>query len=88
MANRPQLLLCDEPTAELDGPTAQALLLDLSALLQSLGVGAVIVTHDPQLERYVDRVVRIRDSHASNLPLGNEVAPPSLRALRQEVGRA
>ena len=89
LANRPRLLLCDEPTAELDGPSAQALLTDLSELLDRLSIGTVVVTHDPQLERYVDRVVRIRDTHASNLPLGSVGIPqPSLRALRQEAGRA
>ena len=89
LANRPQLLLCDEPTAELDGPSAQALLTELSELLDRLSIGAVVVTHDPQLERYVDRVVRIRDTHASNLPLGPvAMRQPSLRALRQEAGRA
>ena len=58
-------------------------------LLDRLSIGTVVVTHDPQLERYVDRVVRIRDTHASNLPLGSVGIPqPSLRALRQEAGGA
>jgi ABC-type lipoprotein export system ATPase subunit len=88
MANQPRLLLCDEPTAELDGPTAQALLADLSDLLRSLDVGAVVVTHDPQLERFVDAVVRIRGGSTSDLPpTPRPSAGPSLRLLRQEAGR-
>ncbi len=86
MANQPRLLLCDEPTAELDGPTAQALLADLADLLRSLGVGAVMVTHDPQLERFVDRVVQIRGSSTSEVPAQPALGAASLRLLRREAG--
>jgi len=65
LANQPRLLLADEPTAELDGVTARALLADLAELLRELGTGAIMVTHDPQLERYVDRVIHIRDGRTS-----------------------
>jgi ABC-type lipoprotein export system ATPase subunit len=65
LANEPRLLLADEPTAELDGLTARALLADLAAVLGDLGTGAIMVTHDPQLERYVDRVIHIRDGRTS-----------------------
>ena len=89
MANQPRLLLCDEPTAELDGPTAQALLADLADLLRSLGVAAVIVTHDPQLERFVDRVVQIRGSNTSDVPPPQPpVGGGRLRLPRQEAGGA
>jgi ABC-type lipoprotein export system ATPase subunit len=87
MANQPRLLLCDEPTAELDGPTAQGLLADLSDLLKSMGVGAIVVTHDPQLERYADRVVQIRGSSTSNLPYSASAGASSLRLLRRQSGR-
>jgi ABC-type lipoprotein export system ATPase subunit len=65
LANQPRLLLADEPTAELDGLTARALLADLAELLVRLGTGAIMVTHDPQLERYVDRVIHIRDGRTA-----------------------
>lgn len=88
MANQPRLLLCDEPTAELDGPTAQTLLADLATLLRSLEVGAVMVTHDPQLERFVDMVVQIRGSDTSEVPpVPSGAAAGSLRVLRREAGR-
>jgi ABC-type lipoprotein export system ATPase subunit len=87
MANQPRLLLCDEPTAELDGPTAQSLLADLADLLRSMGVAAVMVTHDPQLERFVDRVVRIRGSNTSEVPPEPaSLGGASLRLLRREAG--
>lgn len=65
LANHPILLLADEPTAELDGGTARAVLADLSTLLDDMGASAIMVTHDPQLEPYVDRVVQIRDGRTS-----------------------
>jgi ABC-type lipoprotein export system ATPase subunit len=66
LANRPHLLLADEPTAELDTGAAAQLLGDLTGLLREEGTAAVIVTHDPQVETYVDRVVMIRDGRTSS----------------------
>lgn len=65
MANRPRLLLADEPTAELDRMTGRNLLRDLRALLRSRGSSAVIVTHDAEVERHADRVIQIRDGRTS-----------------------
>lgn len=65
LANEPRLLLADEPTAELDGANARSLLEDLTTLLRQLGTAAIMVTHDQQLERHVDRVIQIRDGRTS-----------------------
>jgi putative ABC transport system ATP-binding protein len=65
LANKPRLLLADEPTAELDGTNAGDLLVDLTSLLRELGTAAIMVTHDQQLERHVDRVIQIRDGRTS-----------------------
>ncbi|MBJ7594369.1 MAG: ABC transporter ATP-binding protein [Candidatus Dormibacteraeota bacterium] len=66
LANHPRLLLADEPTAELDTAAAAQLLGDLTTVLREEEAAAVIVTHDPQLETYVDRVVMIRDGRTSS----------------------
>ncbi len=66
LANGPSLLLADEPTAELDTAAAAQLLSDLTGVLRSTGTAAVFVTHDPQLETFVDRVVMIRDGRTSS----------------------
>ncbi len=66
LANRPRLLLADEPTAELDTAATVALLGDLTEVLREAGTAAVIVTHDTLVEKYVDRVVMIRDGKTSS----------------------
>jgi len=65
MSNQPQVLLADEPTAELDRATAQSLLRDLRHLLRQSASAAVIVTHDTSVERHADRVIQIRDGRTS-----------------------
>jgi putative ABC transport system ATP-binding protein len=65
LANRPDLLLADEPTGEVDSATAQGLLDLLRELNQAYGLTTIIVTHDPQIARRVDRVVAIRDGRTS-----------------------
>ena len=65
MANQPALLLADEPTAELDGATARAVLRDLVGLLRESEATAIMVTHDHAVEQFVDRVIQIRDGRTS-----------------------
>jgi ABC-type lipoprotein export system ATPase subunit len=65
LANQPQLLLADEPTGEVDSATAHSLLDLFRELNQAYGLTTVIVTHDPQIARRVDRVVAIRDGRTS-----------------------
>lgn len=61
LANRPRLLLADEPTGELDNATAQTIYDLLRKLNRQLGLTIVIVSHDPGIARHVDRVVAVRD---------------------------
>ena len=65
LANQPRLLLADEPTGEVDSTTAHSLLDLFRELNQAYGLTTVIVTHDPQIARRVDRVVAIRDGKTS-----------------------
>jgi ABC-type lipoprotein export system ATPase subunit len=61
LANKPTLLLADEPTGELDTVTAQAIYDLLRDMNKRLGLTMVIVSHDPGIARHVDRVVQVRD---------------------------
>jgi putative ABC transport system ATP-binding protein len=61
LANRPSLLLADEPTGELDTVTSQTIYDLLRDLNKQLGLTMLIVSHDPGIARHVDRVVAVRD---------------------------
>jgi peptide/nickel transport system ATP-binding protein len=65
LANRPQILLADEPTGEVDWPTAQIILKLLRDLRERYGLTIVLVTHDPRVAEWADRVVAIRDGRTS-----------------------
>jgi putative ABC transport system ATP-binding protein len=66
LANRPALLLGDEPTGELDSHTAEVIFEIFHNLNRNYGLTVMIVSHDPQIARHVDRVVAIRDGKTSS----------------------
>lgn len=61
LANRPDLLLADEPTGQLDSGTGRAIMALLRAIVRSEGLTAIIATHDPMLIDLADRTVELRD---------------------------
>ncbi len=65
LANRPRLLLADEPTGELDSASAQTVYQALQEANHATKVTIVLVTHDPEIASHVDRVVAIRDGRTS-----------------------
>ncbi|MBD0379224.1 ABC transporter ATP-binding protein [Paenibacillus sedimenti] len=66
LANRPRLLLADEPTGSVDTKTADMILSIFQRLNKELGVTIVIVTHDLSMAGKVGRVVAIRDGMTSS----------------------
>ena len=65
LANRPKVLLADEPTGELDTETAGDVFGTLRAANHQLGVTVVVLTHDPLVSERVDRTIAIRDGRTS-----------------------
>jgi putative ABC transport system ATP-binding protein len=61
LANRPALLIADEPTGQLDADTGRAVMELLGAIVHSENVTALVATHDPQLMELADRVMELRD---------------------------
>lgn len=66
LANKPKLLLADEPTGSVDQKTSDAILDVFRYLNKELGITIVIVTHDINLATKVSRVVMIRDGKTSS----------------------
>jgi putative ABC transport system ATP-binding protein len=61
LINRPEILLADEPTGNLDQDTGRTILEELTRLKQDENIAIISVTHDPQLKEYTDRSVRLVD---------------------------
>jgi len=57
LANRPKLLLADEPTGNLDPETADLVYGELLTLVRSEGIAALVATHNPELAARMDRTV-------------------------------
>lgn len=61
LANAPKLLLADEPTGNLDPHTSEYVFQELLALIRHHGVAALIATHNMDLARRMDRVLKMQD---------------------------
>lgn len=61
IVGNPSIILADEPTAALDGANGQAVMKLLAELARERGHAVLIVTHDPRLLPFADRVVHIED---------------------------
>lgn len=74
LANRPRVLLADEPTGELDEQTSAEVLAAMETVNRERGVTTLIVTHDAGVSEHVGRTVRIRDGRTSTETLRSTVA--------------
>lgn len=61
LANRPKLVLADEPTGNLDEHTADIVLGEFMALVREEGSSAIVATHNERLAAKMDRVVRLHE---------------------------
>jgi lipoprotein-releasing system ATP-binding protein len=61
LANRPPLILADEPTGNLDEHTADTVLAEFLRLVRGEGSAALVATHNERLARKMDRVVRLHE---------------------------
>lgn len=61
LANRPLLLLADEPTGNLDSKTGHSVLDLLCGLLAAQGLTMILVTHDPEVAARANRIIHLRD---------------------------
>ncbi len=61
LINDPAILLADEPTGNLDSQTAGEIMTTIRALNRERGVTVVLVTHEPDMAAFADRVITVRD---------------------------
>jgi ABC-type lipoprotein export system ATPase subunit len=86
LANRPRLLLADEPTGELDTASAHDVFTALQTANAELGATVLVVTHDPAVSAQVRRTIAIRDGRTSSETLrrGTAGAPGDAAPVAEE----
>lgn len=67
LANKPKILLTDEPTGNLDPKTSDVVFDALLTLVKTEGLAALIATHDQHLAERMDRIIGIRDQNLVEL---------------------
>ena len=61
LVNSPQILLADEPTGNLDTKTTEEVFLLLKTLAKAMNLSAIIATHNLELAKRMDRIMRVED---------------------------
>ena len=61
LANSPAVLLCDEPTGDLDHKTGEEIIKLMRDLAKKEGRAVIVVTHDPEVARMADKILLLRD---------------------------
>ena len=78
--NRPQILFADEPTGNLDHETGEKIINLLFELNAVAGTTLILVTHDPELTRYVPRNIQLKGGViTSEITNNNKVTKPNLK---------
>ena len=67
LAKKPKLLLCDEPTGALDSTTSMKILGILQNIANTTDTAVVMVTHNPEFERYGNRIIRLKDGEIESI---------------------
>ena len=66
LVNDPKILLCDEPTGNLDRKTGSQIM-DILVDLQAKGKTIILVTHDPKIAEYAQRTIRLEDGRIAEI---------------------
>ena len=61
LVSNPRVLICDEPTGELDSKTGARIMKLLRDIVDREGVTLIMATHDPSVEEYADEIYRLQD---------------------------
>jgi putative ABC transport system ATP-binding protein len=83
LVNDPEVVLADEPTGNLDSRTSLEIMEVLQRLNRERGITIVLITHEPDIAAYADRMVRVRDGRiVEDVPIAaRRDAAQEVRAL-------
>jgi putative ABC transport system ATP-binding protein len=83
LIHRPRLLLCDEPTSNLDAQTGQTIMQLIRAVAVQPDRVVVVVTHDPRVYDFADRIIALEDGQVVSSLAGSASDGASKRSARQ-----
>jgi putative ABC transport system ATP-binding protein len=83
LANRPSLILADEPTGNLDTKSSTAIIDELRRLNRETGATIVIVTHNPEIAELTDRTITVRDGEILSDQSNHHHAPAHAHLAEQ-----
>jgi putative ABC transport system ATP-binding protein len=78
----PSAILADEPTSALDGENGQAIMKVLTEIAKQQSRGVLVVTHDPRIVPFADRIIRIEDGRI----VGEDGAGAGLKLVGRQMG--
>ena len=67
VVKRPQIIFADEPTAALDYQTSIEVLSVFEEIRRDFGTTVMMITHNPEIARMADRVIKLRDGRVSSI---------------------
>jgi macrolide transport system ATP-binding/permease protein len=92
LVNDPDILLADEPTGNLDSVNSREIMALLAGLNRDQGLTLILVTHDPEVAAYADRVITFRDGlivsdcHNGASPAPANYCAPALQSVERATG--
>ena len=88
MVNRPEILLADEPTGNLDTKRSGEIVQVLQELNRNVGLTVIMVTHNQELARCAKRILEMRDGHIGEIEIAiSGSAANKKEALRRRPGK-
>jgi putative ABC transport system ATP-binding protein len=72
LVHEPRLIVCDEPTSNLDHASGQSIMETLRSVARNPGRAIIVVTHDPRIFQYADRIARMDDGKIIEVLSGGE----------------
>lgn len=85
LANNPPLLLCDEPTGNLDSESSEVVMNALRDVQKQMGTTVIVVTHDMEVASQMDRLIALVDGHiAEDIDARSTAQLEAVRMLREK----
>jgi putative ABC transport system ATP-binding protein len=86
LVNRPSIILADEPTGNLDSKSGNEVMAIVQRLNREMGITILLVTHDPRLAQYAQRIIHLFDGKVLKEEIVEEPRQAETEPLQEMVG--